>query len=229
MGASVQTTSHRAPERGPDALTRRRALAVGAVGLAAWAAGCARAPLSGGVSERLVIRTTLLAAARAQIGTTTLYDPAYQRLSYPGGDIPRARGVCTDVIVRAYRDAAGADLQALMHADMAAHFDAYPTRYGLDGPDPNIDHRRVVNIERYLERIGARLPTPQTPDAFEPGDIVSWRISGAEPHIGFVSDKVGERGRRLVIHNFSDGVREEDFLWVQPYEARFRPDWPLDL
>ena len=33
------------------------------------------------------------------------YTTGYVRLGYPGGDLPRDRGVCTDVVVRALRDA----------------------------------------------------------------------------------------------------------------------------
>ena len=80
----------------------------------------------------------LVAAARSQLGVTTLYDPTYMRIAFPGGDVPRDRGVCTDLVVRAYRDAFTLDLQKLVHDDMAANFSAYPTRWGLARPDPNI-------------------------------------------------------------------------------------------
>jgi uncharacterized protein len=73
----------------------------------------------------------LILAARAQVGVTTIYDPAYVALAFPGGDVPRERGVCTDVIVRAYRDGLGLDLQALVNADMRAAFSAYPRTWGL--------------------------------------------------------------------------------------------------
>src|SRR5690348_6345079 len=84
----------------------------------------------------------LAEAARRQIGVTTGYDPAYVKLAYPGGDVPRKTGVCADVIVRAGRDAFGLDLQRLVHADMQRTFSAYPDRWGLKKPDANIDHRR---------------------------------------------------------------------------------------
>ena len=97
----------------------------------------------------------LIAAARAQIGVTLIYDPSYVRLDYPNGDIGRLYGVCADVIVRAYRDGLALDLQDLLHRDMKKNFAAYPATWGLDKPDSNIDHRRVLNIETFLKRRGA--------------------------------------------------------------------------
>ena len=99
----------------------------------------------------------LIAAAESQIGVTVTYDPAYVKLPYPGGDVPRDRGVCTDVVVRAYRDGLGVDLQQLVHVDMAAHFRAYPTKWGLKQPDHHIDHRRVANLRRSLRDMAQSL------------------------------------------------------------------------
>lgn len=95
----------------------------------------------------------LVAAARAQIGIVRIYDPAYFSVSYPGGDVPADRGVCTDVIIRALRTQ-GLDLQRAIHEDMRAHFDRYPRQWGLSRPDRNIDHRRVPNQMRWFERNG---------------------------------------------------------------------------
>ncbi|MBW8883169.1 MAG: DUF1287 domain-containing protein, partial [Asticcacaulis sp.] len=103
----------------------------------------------------------LVATARRQVGITTGYDRNYTQLRYPGGDVPRDRGVCTDVLIRAYRDAFGLDLQALVHADMQHAFAAYPRRWGLKHPDANIDHRRVPNLAVFFSRQGARLPLPR--------------------------------------------------------------------
>ena len=75
--------------------------------------------------------------------------PSYRAIPYPNGDVLRSTGVCSDVVVRAARDAWRADLQQLIHEDMTRNFDAYPSRraWGLKGPDSNIDHRRVLNLE----------------------------------------------------------------------------------
>lgn len=163
----------------------------------------------------------LAEAARQQIGVTTLYDPAYVRLDYPLGDVPIERGVCTDVVIRAYR-LLGLDLQQAVHEDMRAHFDAYPALWGLRRPDRNIDHRRVPNLETWLRRQGAQLAASRDPAEFAPGDLVTWRLPGNLPHIGIVSERVGAQGRPLVIHNIGAGTREEDVLFAWPQTARFR-------
>ena len=154
----------------------------------------------------------VVSAARAQIGVTTAYDPSYARIAYPLGDVPESRGVCTDVVIRAHRKL-GLDFQALVHEDMASHFNQYPRIWGLKRPDRNIDHRRVPNLERFLERRGKAV-SPRNPDGdFKAGDIVSWRLNSGLPHIGLVSDKRTADGRRpLVIHNIGRGTQEEDVL-----------------
>lgn len=185
--------------------------------------GCARvqsgeAPAATGKAARLI------SAARAQIGVTTRYDAAYTRLAFPGGDVPRQRGACTDVIVRAYRDAFGLDLQALVNADMRAAFDAYPQIWGLTGPDRNIDHRRVPNLRTWLSRHGAALPIPDDASGWRPGDIFTSLVAGTGPHIGLVSDGRGADGW-LIVHNIGAGAREEDALAAWPITGRYR--WAL--
>lgn len=166
--------------------------------------------------------TRLIRAAREQIGVTVTYDPAYVRLTYPNGDIARARGVCTDVVIRAYRDAFDMDLQALVHEDMKNAFGDYPGIWGLSRPDSNIDHRRVPNLERYLERTGCDRETPATPQAWQAGDLYTMRLGGRLPHIGIISDRLGPQGRPLVIHNIGRGTQEEDLLGLYDNERRFR-------
>lgn len=163
----------------------------------------------------------LIAAARRQVGVTLHYDPAYTSLSFPMGDVPRAKGVCTDVIVRAYRDAFTLDLQALVNADMRAAFPSYPKIWGLRGPDRSIDHRRVPNLRTWLARKGASLPVPRDPGHWRPGDIFTSVIDGRLPHIGLVSDRRGPRGW-LVVHNIGAGAREEDALHDHPITGRYR-------
>jgi len=98
----------------------------------------------------VVVQATPLAEkARAQIGVTTGYDPAYRQIAYPGGDVPMQTGVCSDVVVRAFRGL-GIDLQKEVHEDMAKAFDHYPHKWGLKHPDANIDHRRVPNLMTYF-------------------------------------------------------------------------------
>ena len=165
----------------------------------------------------------LIEAGRRQLGVTTVYDPAYVQLAYPNGDVPRERGVCTDVVIRAYRDAFGMDLQQLVHEDMKANFVAYPKNWGLKRPDRNIDHRRVPNLETFFQRKGWAQPLPRKSMDFRPGDIVSQRLPGGLPHIGIVSDKMNRDGAHpLVIHNIGAGAREEDVLYAFKINSHFR-------
>ncbi|MBX3496783.1 MAG: DUF1287 domain-containing protein [Parvibaculum sp.] len=162
----------------------------------------------------------LVEAARAQIGVTLFYDGAYRRLAYPGGDVEPERGVCTDVVVRAYRAALGADLQRFVHEDMAANFSAYPANWGLTRPDRNIDHRRVPNLAAYFRRQGAALADGE---ALMPGDLVTQTIGGRLPHISVVSDRmVRGAGRHYVIHNIGGGAEYADILTRFPVNGRFR-------
>ena len=158
----------------------------------------------------------IVRAARSQIGRTVRYDPAYTALDYPMGDVPIAKGVCTDVVVRALRQQ-GIDLQQLVHQDMKANFSAYPNRWGLKRPDPNIDHRRVPNLEVYFTRHGWAVQ-----DGYRAGDIVTWRLAGSGlPHIGIVSDRK-QGDTPLIIHNIGAGTREEDILFHHEIVGHFR-------
>ena len=164
----------------------------------------------------------LVASASSQIGVTVRYDPAYRVIPYPGGDVPMDRGVCTDVIVRAYRGI-GVDLQKLVNEDMRAHFDAYPHRW-LAHPDSNIDHRRVPNLAVFFARHGKSLPVSRNAGDYLPGDVVTWRLPGGLNHIGLVSDrKVG--GRPLMIHNIGEGTQREDVLFAYEITGHYRY-WP---
>lgn len=166
--------------------------------------------------------TALIAAARRQIGVTLSYDPAYSALSFPNGDVPRGRGVCTDVLIRAYRDAFGIDLQALVNADMKAAFSAYPKTWGLRRPDRNIDHRRVPNLQTFMRRKGGTLALPADGKGWRPGDIFTSLVGSRLPHIGIVSDRRGPRGGWAVIHNIGAGAREEEVLFAHPLTGRYR-------
>jgi uncharacterized protein YijF (DUF1287 family) len=164
----------------------------------------------------------LVDAARGQIGKTVDYDSRYQVLDYPNGDVPLRRGVCTDVVIRAMRSAFGFDLQQQVHEDMKDHFSSYPRRWGLNGPDRNIDHRRVPNLRRFFERRGWALPLQGAAKDFRPGDIVTCIIPPNLPHIMIVSDRKGRSGTPLVIHNIGAGVREEDRLFEFRLTGHYR-------
>jgi uncharacterized protein len=165
----------------------------------------------------------LVEAATSQIGITTLYDPSYVKLAYPNGDVPMDRGVCTDVVIRAYRQGLGIDLQQLVHEDMNRNFASYPKTWGLSKPDPNIDHRRVPNLQRFFKRQNAELAITDDIASYQAGDLVTMLLPGNLPHIGIVSGKKAEdSGRPLLIHNIGAGTREEDILATYPHTGRYR-------
>ena len=149
------------------------------------------------------------------------YDGRYHSIGYPGGDVPAHLGVCTDVLIRSYR-VLGIDLQKEVHEDMSAVFHLYPKRWGLTAPDPNIDHRRVPNLEVFFVRKGHALPVTDDSGDYQPGDIVSWMV-GNLPHIGIVVPDRSDDGRRfLVVHNIGRGPEVEDMLFDYPIVGHFR-------
>ena len=166
--------------------------------------------------------TNIVAAARRQIGVTVGYDPAYRKIGYPGGDVPSESGVCTDVIIRALRDARKIDLQKLVHEDMKTSFSKYPQMWGLKAPDPNIDHRRVPNLQCYFKRKGYALPVSKNAADYKPGDIVTVMVGGKLPHIMIVSDRKSAAGDPLAIHNIGSGTQEEDVLFAYPLTGHYR-------
>jgi uncharacterized protein YijF (DUF1287 family) len=151
------------------------------------------------------------------------YDAAYLSIPYPNGDVPANQGACTDVVVRALRNA-GCDLQKLIHEDMEGSFSAYPHRYGLNRPDPNIDHRRVPNQMVFMRRHGKSLPLETTGEArgtWQPGDIVYWNFGNGLQHCGVVCNVRNPEGLPLVIHNAS-ATRQADCLTRWEIIGHFR-------
>ncbi len=164
----------------------------------------------------------LVAAAKSQIGVTRIYDASYQRIDFPNGDVPLVRGVCTDVLVRAYRKL-GIDLQLLVNDDINKARSAYPKTWGLRNPDPNIDHRRVPNLAVFFARHGRSLPPEnRNPDAYGVGDIVVWRLHSGVPHIGLVAAERSSAGTPLVIHNIGAGTQLEDSLFEYTITGHYR-------
>jgi uncharacterized protein YijF (DUF1287 family) len=165
----------------------------------------------------------LIAAAERQIGVTLAYDPGYTRIGYPAGDVPIERGVCTDVIVRAHRQGLGCDLQRLVHEDMTQNFSAYPKLWGLSGPDPNIDHRRVPNLKTFFRRKGRQLLVSNRAPDYRPGDIVTQLLPGGLAHIILLTDRASEDGERpLAVHNIGAGARLEDVLFAFTLTGHYR-------
>lgn len=164
----------------------------------------------------------LVAAAIEQTTRPVRYDGAYRRIPYPMGDVAADVGVCTDVVVRAYR-AVGVDLQQRVHEDMRAAFAVYPRAWGLARPDPNIDHRRVPNLQTFFTRRGTALPRSNDPSRYETGDLVTWMLPGNLPHIGVVIDRRSDdRQRPLIVHNIGRGPEIEDALFRFPITGVYR-------
>lgn len=167
----------------------------------------------------------LVAAAEKQAGVTLSYDGAYRRMAYPNGDVPEETGVCSDVIIRAYRSL-GIDLQQRVHEDMKAHFALYPKTWGLTKPDTNIDHRRVPNLQVFFKRHGQSLPVSSRAADYLPGDLVTWNLAAPAkmiPHIGIVSTRRSADGARpLIVHNIGRGVQVEDILFAYKITGHYR-------
>lgn len=141
------------------------------------------------------------------------YDPAYVILKYPNGDVAPNKGVCTDVVIRAYRKL-GIDLQKEVHEDMKLNFELYPKNWGLLKPDKNIDHRRVPNLMKFFSRKGTTKPITKNSKDYIPGDIVCWNLGGHVTHIGIVVKKKSVDGKRhLIAHNIGAGQVLEDCLF----------------
>lgn len=160
--------------------------------------------------------------AVAQARYTTAYDPSYVLIDYPGGDVPLDRGVCSDVVVRAFRKA-GVDLQKEVHEDMARDFAAYPKKWGLLAPDSNIDHRRVLNLMTFFERKGKALAVTTAGEDYRPGDVVTWDLGGGQTHTGIVTNFWSDASARyLIAHNLGSGVKVEDVLFAWHITGHYR-------
>jgi uncharacterized protein len=164
----------------------------------------------------------LAAAAMELTRDRVTYDPAYFSIKYPMGDVPADKGVCTDVVIRAYRKL-GVDLQQLVHEDMRAHFSLYPKKWGLKRTDTNIDHRRVPNLQVFFGRKGKKLPLSQRGADYQPGDIVTWNLPGNLTHIGIVSDRPAPGGQQyMMVHNIGSGQVSEDALFSFTITGHYR-------
>jgi uncharacterized protein YijF (DUF1287 family) len=166
----------------------------------------------------------LAVAAISIIDPTIDYDPSYFSIKYPNGDIPKNKGVCTDVIIRTYRKL-GIDLQKEVHEDMKTNFSQYPNlkKWKMTKTDTNIDHRRVPNLEVFFERKGTKLPVSKNAEDYKTGEIVTWMINGKLPHIGIITNKKSYDGERnLIVHNVGNGQVLEDCLFSYQIVGHFK-------
>jgi hypothetical protein len=155
---------------------------------------------------------------------TVIYDGSYISIGYPNGDVPRNTGVCTDVIIRSYRQI-GTDLQKLVHEDMSANFSLYPSKriWGLSSTDRNIDHRRVPNLQTFFSRHGLVLKISSKKEDYASGDIVTWMLPGNLPHIGMVIDSVNPKtGNPMIVHNIGRGPKMNDMLFDYEITGHYR-------
>jgi uncharacterized protein YijF (DUF1287 family) len=168
----------------------------------------------------------LIGAKKAALDAAPYTNVGYVALSYPGGDVPRHQGVCTDVIVRAVRNA-GLDLQRDLHEDIIKRRKAFPMI--KKNADANIDQRRVGTLlpyfKKHWESHAAKLDDPQDP--LRPGDIIlmdTFPSRSGPDHIGIISDTLGPGGLPLVINAWDTGTvtSEMDLLSFVPVLYRFR-------
>ena len=180
---------------------------------------------SGKISkERSAFSISLVDAALERLQHNVKYDGSYRKIAFPGGDVPNNIGVCTDVVIRAYRKL-GIDLQEQVHLDMLSSFSQYPnlSKWDLNRPDTNIDHRRVLNLRVFFERNGAALPISTDSNDYLPGDMVTWDIKPGMPHIGIVTDNISkDKTRPLIVHNIGKGPKLEDILFTMKITGHFR-------
>ncbi|MFD2939484.1 DUF1287 domain-containing protein [Flavobacterium notoginsengisoli] len=163
-------------------------------------------------------------AAISIIDPSIDYDPSYFKIEYPNGDVPKNKGVCTDVIIRSYR-ILGIDLQKELHEDMLENFSLYPNlkKWGMTKTDTNIDHRRVPNLEVFFERKGIKLPISQNAKDYQTGELVTWMINDKLPHIGIITNKKSKDGERnLIVHNVGGGQVLEDCLFDYKITGHFK-------
>jgi uncharacterized protein YijF (DUF1287 family) len=163
-------------------------------------------------------------AALERTNHNVRYDGRYLSIPYPNGDVPENIGVCTDVIVRTYR-AIGTDLQQLVHEDMVANFEAYPSKriWGLSRTDKNIDHRRVPNLQAFLSRHGEVLAVSNDASDYKAGNIVTWMLPGNLPHIGLITNKISAlTGNPMMVHNIGAGPKLDDVLFSYSITGHYR-------
>ena len=176
-------------------------------------------PLPAGASAQL---KQLVASAIEQSKVTTGYDPSWVKIDYPNGDVSSDTGVCSDVVVRAFRKA-GIDLQKEVHEDMTRAWSEYPRKYGARGTDTNIDHRRVLNLTTYFDRQGKSQPITNDRADYLPGDVVAWELSDGVEHIGILTNLSTEPDKHyLIVHNIGAGAKVEDVLLAWKIIGHYR-------
>lgn len=162
-------------------------------------------------SDGIPDQVDILIGAKKLVMNGARYKGGYYRIRYPGGDVPDHIGVCTDVIIRAFRNA-GHDLQVDLYRHISRNRRLYPQIRVLDR---NIDHRRVRNLLTYFKarfRLVGEAVSKATRHRLLPGDVVFLdTLSRPGPdHIGIISDTVASNGFPLVINNWTYGYKTSE-------------------
>ena len=170
--------------------------------------------------DGIVDRLDFVLGAKKLLLNRARYIERYVQIRYPGGDVPREEGVCTDTVIRALRNG-GIDLQREVHEDIARAPRSYPM---VEKVDSSINHRRVKTLLPWFERHWDTLPVGKR---FLPGDVVFFDTfpSRAGPdHLGVVSDRLDGHGLPMVINNWTTGAvdAEMDLLSWVPVTPHFR-------
>lgn len=164
----------------------------------------------------------LAASALDRTQSKVSYDGSYFKIDFPNGDISPERGKAEDLIVRAYR-AEGIDLQVDVHTDIKENFYSYPQIFGSKGPDTNIDHRRVQNLQRFFTRKGQALAVTQDSEDYSFGDIVIWQLLDGNKHVGIVVPGPGaKKTEKWVVHNIGNGPEWENKLFDFTLKGHYR-------
>ena len=168
----------------------------------------------------------VLIGAKKTVLNADAYTEGYMDMTYPMGDVPREVGVCTDVVIRAVRNA-GIDLQKELHDDIRRARAAYPMVRGTG--NPQIDQRRVATLLPYFRRHwqAHTAKLDDAADPLRPGDVVfmdTFPSKAGPDHIGILSDTIGPSGLPMVINNWTNGTvtAEMDLLGFVPVLHRYR-------
>jgi uncharacterized protein YijF (DUF1287 family) len=155
----------------------------------------------------------LAAAALERTLEKVLYDGAYFKIDFPGGDIPADRGKAEDLIIRTYRKV-DIDLQVEVHEDISQNYHAYPQVFDSKEADPNIDHRRAQNLQRFFARKGETLTISEDAIDYSVGDIVVWQLLNGDKHLGIIVPGPGiKKTEKWVVHNLGSGPEWSDALF----------------
>lgn len=178
----------------------------------------------------------ILIGAKKQLSikSTNIFAPGVEEPNYySGGDPPLEYALSTDIVARSFKEA-GFDLSGLVDKDISENFDKYPLKelWNQSFTDPNIDYRRIQNLEVFFSRKAQKLTTSSEMDdrkiieSWLPGDVVFFDMdgNGFTDTAGIVSDATTRDGIPKVIYNHTDPgfTVEEDILTTKKVTGHYR-------